>query len=66
MYKTFFMLNSAEHENLKFNYNNIKKCSIFQAQKSLECYFFLLINVEMPPTVGILTFMSGKNFMLSS
>ena len=66
MYKTFFMLNSAEHEILKFNYTNIKKCSIFQAQKSLECYFFLLINVKMPPIVGILTFMSGKNFMLSS
>ena len=42
----------------------IKKFSIFQPQISLEC-FFLLINVEMPNTVGILTFKSQKNFMLS-
>ena len=27
--------------------------------------FFLLINVEMPIVIGILTFMSRKNFMLS-
>ena len=33
---------------------------------SLECYFFLLINVKMPTIVGILTFMRRKNFMLSS
>ena len=38
-YKTFFMLNAAEHEILKdYYYENIKKYSIFQAQKSLECY----------------------------
>ena len=28
--------------------------------------FFLLINVKMPSIVGILTFMSRKNFLLSS
>ena len=39
-YKTFFMLNSTEHE-------------IFQ-----------LISFKMPTTVGILTFMSGKNSIL--
>ena len=39
-YKTFFMLNSAEHEILNaYKYKNIKKLSIFQAQISLECYF---------------------------
>ena len=27
--------------------------------------FFLLINVKMPTVVGILIFMSRKNFMLS-
>ena len=65
-YKTFFMLNSAEHEILiAHKYENIKKFSIFQAEISLECYFFLLINVKMSTTVGILTFMSRKNFMLS-
>ena len=42
-------------------YENIKK---FYIQISLECYFVLLINVKMPTIVGILTFMSRKNFML--
>ena len=60
------MLNSAEHEILNAHkYKNIKKFCIFQAQISLECYFLLLINVKMPTIVGILTFMSRKNFMLS-
>ena len=38
-YKTFFVLNSAEHEILNnHKHENIKKFSIFQAQISLECY----------------------------
>ena len=63
------MLNSAEHEILNAHkYKNIKKFSIFQSHISLECYFFLLINFKMPTIfpgkiVGILTFMSRKNFM---
>ena len=36
-YKTFFMLNSAEHEILNAHkYKNIKKFSFFQAQISLK------------------------------
>ena len=61
-----FMLSSAEHEILNAHkYKNIKKFGIFLAQVSLECYFSLLmlINVKMPTIVGILTFMSRKNFM---
>ena len=62
-YKTFFILNSVEHEILNVHkYENIKKFSIFQAQISLDWYFFLLINVKMPTVVGILTFMNRKNF----
>ena len=39
-YKTFFVLNSAEHEILNAHkYESIKKFSIRQAQISLECYF---------------------------
>ena len=39
-YKTYFMLNSADHEILNAHkYKNIKKLSIFQAQISLECNF---------------------------
>ena len=65
-YKTFFMLNSAEHEIL-----NTHKCKNINSIISLSCsdklimLFFLLINVKMPTIVGILTFMSRKFFMLS-
>ena len=39
-YKTFFMLNSVEHEILNAHkYKNIKKFSFFQTQISRECYF---------------------------
>ena len=39
-YKTFFMLNSVEHEILKAHkYKNIKKFGFFKAQISRECYF---------------------------
>ena len=44
-YKTFFMLNSIEHRILiGHKYENIKKFIIFQAQISLEFYFFLLLS----------------------
>ena len=60
-YKTFFMLNSVEHEPLHgHRYKNIKKFSFFQTQVSRECFFFLLINVKMPAMFGILTCMSTK------
>ena len=42
------------------------KIMIFLAYKLLVSVFILLINVKMPTTIGILTFMSGINFMLSS
>ena len=65
-YKTFFVLNSIEHEILNAHkYRNIKKFGLFKAQLSLECYFFPLIHVKMPTVVGILTFMSGEKFMLN-
>ena len=41
-YKTFFVLNSAEHEILNaYKYKSIKKFRIFQAQLSPERYFTL-------------------------
>ena len=52
-------------------YKNIKKFSFFSDSDKPRMLFFLLINVkmptniEMPTIVGILTFMSGKNFMLN-
>ena len=64
-YKTFLMLNSIEHEILKARkYKNIKKFGFFGSDKP-RMLFFPLINVKMPTIVGILTFMSRKNFMLS-
>ena len=60
-YKTFFMLNSAEHEILNaYKYENIKKFSIFSGSEKSRMLLFLLINVKMPTVVGILTFMSRK------
>ena len=39
-YKTFFVLNSIEHENLNAHkYKNIKKFGILKVHVSLECYF---------------------------
>ena len=60
-YKTFFMLNSAEHELLNAHkYEFIKKFGIFQAQICLECYFSC-----SQMLIGILTFMNRKNFIRS-
>ena len=66
-YKTFFMLNSAEHELLNAHkYKNIKKTNFLGSGTCKpRMLFFLLINVEMPTIVGILTFVSRKNFVLS-
>ena len=59
-YKTFFMLNSAEHEIVNAHrYKNIKKFSFLCSYKP-KMLFFLPINVKMPTIVGILTFMSRK------
>ena len=59
------MLNSFEHEILNaHNYKNIKKFDILGPDKP-RMLIFLLINVKMPTIVGILTFMSRNNFILS-
>ena len=48
-YKTFFMLNSVEHEILNaHNYKKYQEIRLFEAQISLECHFLMLMNVEMP------------------
>ena len=65
-YKTFFMLNSVEHEILNARkYKNRRKFSTFLGSDKLIMLFFLLINVKMPTIVRILTFMSRETFMLS-
>ena len=67
-YKNDLMLNSAEHEILnahKYMYKNINQFSFFSGSDKPRMLFFLNINVKMPTTVGILTFLSRKNFMLT-
>ena len=60
------MLNSVEHEILNANkYINIDKFGFFWGSEKPRMLFFPLINVKMPTIVGILTFMSRKNFVLS-
>ena len=60
------MLNSVEHEILNADkLKNIKKVGFFLGSDKTRMLFFPLINVKMPTTVGILTFMSRKNFMLN-
>ena len=60
------MLNSIEHEILNAHkYKNIKKFGFFLGSDKPRMLFFPLINVKMPTIVGILTFMSRKNVMLS-
>ena len=60
------MLNSVEHEILNAHkYKNIKKLSFFLGSDKPGMLFFMLMNVKMPTIVGILTFMSRNNFMLS-
>ena len=61
-YKTFFMLNSTEHEILNAHkYTNIKEFIFFSDSGKPRMLFFLPINVKMPTIVGILTFMSRKH-----
>ena len=60
------MLNSVEHESLNAHkYKNIKKFGFFLGSDKPRMLVFPLINVKMASTVGILTFMSRKIFMLS-
>ena len=52
----YFVLNSA--------YPGPEVIKLFSCSTQLIMKFFLLINVKMPTTVGILTFMIGKNSIL--
>ena len=60
-----FMFNSAEHEILNAKYKSNQEIQRFACSDKPRTLFFLLINVKMPTIVGILTFMSRENFILS-
>ena len=59
------MLNSTEHEISIAHKTKIMKIKTFVEFKLSNVVFILLINVKMSTIVGILTFMSIINFMLS-
>ena len=65
--KLFFMLNSTEHEistaHIKNKMLTNEDVSCFKSL--MYVVFIMLINVKMPTIVGILTFMSRINFVLS-
>ena len=61
-YKTFFMLNSAEHE-ISLPPKILKNKDIFTLKLS-DIVVIMLIIVKMPTRVGILTFMSMINFIV--
>ena len=63
-YKT--CLCSTEHEiSTAHKTKMLKNIKIFLAFNLSDVVFIMLINVKMPTIVGILTFMSMMNFMLS-
>ena len=65
-YKTFFMLNSAENEICSaYKKVNTSNFNLSSCTAELNMRFFLPINIKMPTTVGILIFISRKNFMLN-
>ena len=65
-YKTFFMLNSTDHEISTAHKTKIRTNEDSSCSSSLsDLVFIMLINVKMPTIVGILTFMSKINFVHS-
>ena len=62
--KTFFMLNSAEHEICPANKSQItyNANSFFQ---NMSMKISLLNNMKMPTIIGIFIFISRENFILS-
>ena len=58
-------LNSTWHEISTAQKTKLLKIKNFLAFKLSDAVFIMLINVKMPTIVGILTFISMINFMLS-
>ena len=60
------MLNSTEHE-ISTAHEKLK-CQLIKTVLAIsvsDVVFIMLLNVKMPTIVGILTFMSMTNFILS-
>ena len=54
----FFMFNTAEHEILNPHKYKISRNSVFLILRLVRMLLFLRMNVKMPTTVGISTFLS--------
>ena len=63
--KLFVMFNSTEHGISTGNKTKIPTYKEVSCFKSLNCCIYHDNNVKMPTIVGILTFMSMINFVLS-
>ena len=63
-YKTFFMLNSTEHEISTAHKIKNKDFSCFQTLRCCIYQIIMLINIKMPTIVGILILISWINFVL--
>ena len=61
----FFVLNSTEHEISTAHKLKCLQINKFLALSLSDVVFILLMSVKMPMIVGILTFMSRINFVLS-
>ena len=65
-FKAFFMLNSTENEIVTAHKtHNAANYRFILTFKLSDNVFIMLINVKMSTIVGILTFMSRINFVLS-
>ena len=64
-YKTFLMLNSTEHEISIVHKTKIPTKKEVSGLSLSDDVIIMLINVKMPTIVGILTFMSRINLVLS-
>ena len=65
-YKTVFLCNSTEQDiSTAHKDSNIDKLKGLLALSLSDVVFIMLINVKMPTIVGILTFMSRVNSVLS-
>ena len=63
--KTYFVLNSADHEILNAHkYKKYQKIQHFSGSDKPRMLFSLLTNVKMPTIVGIFTFVGRKNIKL--
>ena len=61
----FFILSATEHELLNAYRYKISRHSPVSGLDKLRKLFLPFINVKMPIIIGILTFMSRENFMIS-